>query len=171
MPTATNFFGGPTDEPVCKVVCWWDRNVRFAQDTKHDGAPFAGLAGQVFFFGIDEGHTIAPRGEIVAEWYDITGPLEANAQPLWRCVYKAEDLHRMKQKGPVGPAYTLFLDWPNYRPQVQRVLVRVRFNPANGGDPVFADWAQITLHADAPITRHETNFPIATGVPFTPAPH
>src|SRR5258707_10963214 len=59
------------ETPVTRVVCVWDTNLHSAPDVRHDGAPFVGLAGTVYFFGVDEGRTLAPTGELVAEWYDL----------------------------------------------------------------------------------------------------
>jgi hypothetical protein len=156
LPTAASFMGDDSASRVCRVVCMWDRNVRIGQDTQHDGASITGLAGTVYFFGVDDGPSLVPHGKFVAEWYDLNAPIDANTKPLHTQVYEADALSAMKRKSPVGPAYTLFLDWPNYRPDITRVLIKTRFYPANGRAPVFADPAQISLHTDVPMTRQET---------------
>lgn len=145
------------ETPVTKVVCVWDSNIHSAQDVAHNGAPFVGLAGTVYFFSVDEGRTLAPTGELVAEWYDLDAKGEATGKPLHRQVYDARALAAMKRNSPVGPAYTVFLDWPNYRPEVTRVMIHTHFTPANGRTPVYAPWSPITLHSSTPVTRHETN--------------
>jgi hypothetical protein len=172
LPTASSLVSFSSDEPVCRVVCMWERNVQVAQDVIHDGAYFGGLAGTIYFFPREDGPSLEPHGELVAEWYDLDLPIDANTKPLHRQVYEAKALSSMKRKSPVGPAYTVFLDWPNYRPEIKRVLVRVHFNPANGRVPIWANPAQINLHTDMRPTRRETNEQVllAPGTPVGPAP-
>src|SRR5579864_4141939 len=118
-------FGWTNDEPVCRIECLWDRGIRWGMNTKDNGKEFPGLFGQIYFFGVDPAHSIAPQGQLVAEWYDATKPIADDAKPLHTQVYEAGALQQMKQKGLVGPRYAMFLDWPNYRPEIKQVLLKV----------------------------------------------
>jgi len=45
----------------------------------------------------------------------------------------------------IGWGYTLFLPWPDYKPDVTRIQLRVRFEPAKGGLAMYANSEPMTL--------------------------
>jgi hypothetical protein len=159
------------DEPVRIMNCRWDSNVKVGYDVKHNGAPIVALAAQTHFFGSDAGHPITVHGKVVIEWFDITGPLADNPRPMRPCILEAAALQALQGKSFLGPAYTLVLHWPEYSPEVKRVLITTRFYPANGGDPIIAEPAQITLHGSTPVIGSHSSVPVvlAPGFGLPPA--
>jgi hypothetical protein len=136
------------EERVTKVLPLWDNHVRFALDPLHNGSPYPGLGGQVYFFGRDEKKSIFASGQVVVDLSDVSGPPGTPERPCGRCVYDPTSLARMQKKGIVGDGYILFIDWPGYSPDISRVKVQLSFVPAQGA-PIYADPTVISLHHDA----------------------
>ncbi len=156
--------GAPVEERPCRVLTYWDRTVRVALDTKGPpGTELPMLAGRVYFFGADSGHLLTPRGKLVVDWYDLSGPPNPHPPLLGECVYGADDLQKMKSENMVGIGYTIVAPWQDYRPEVSRIRVQVAFLPEKGGDPVYAEPAIVALECDQPrvtiTSRSQTIIP------------
>jgi hypothetical protein len=153
-------------EQVCKVVGFWDRKVHVARDSLNRGAELPCLAGRVYFFGADESHTFAARGQVLVDWYDISGPDGTQPRPLGRVVYDPDSLQQFKKKDFLGVGYTIILDWPSYTPNVNRVRVHLCFIPEKGA-PIYADPADVTLQTEqVQISRQQQTIP---AVDYQPA--
>lgn len=154
VTTSTSLFRPPwpmeeAHEPVTKVFALWDNRVRMALDPLHNGAPYPGLAGQLYLIGLNEACPIHAKGQVVVDLYDVTAANQP-ARPCGRCVIDPATLHALRKRGIVGDGYTLFVDWPDYRPEIAKVRVHLSFVPEHG-TAIFADPTVITLRGDGPI--------------------
>ena len=148
----------PPAQALTKVLPLWEGRVRFAQDTRDNGKPFPGLAGHLYLFGADEKFPVHMNGQLVVEMADVTAG-EDKARPCGQCQLDATALQKLRRKGILGDGYALFIDWPDYRPEIGRVRIRACFIPA-GGSPVYADPMTITVHPDYnQVTRTERMVP------------
>jgi hypothetical protein len=159
--------GEIADEPPCRLACSWDRNVRVTQNCVDGGSAVPGLAGRLYFFTQDQKHLTSAHGKVVAEWYDAAAPAGTNPQHF-RVEYAAADLQKMKREDWAGVGYTVFLPWPDYRPNITRVRLHVCFMPEKGGFPLYADPVDISLQGDSPISSHQTVVPVAPAAPVPP---
>ncbi len=163
--TAFSLPHGEAENPPCRVVCYWDRNVRLAFDSINHGTPVPGLAGRVYFLGEDK-LPITARGQITVEWYDPTATGEAANKPVAPpIVYRNEELQRMMKRDPLGVGYTLFLPWPDYRQNITRVRIHLCFVPEKGSFPLYADPTLVSLETDQPITSHQQVLPASGLLP------
>jgi hypothetical protein len=152
-----SFFGPPEPAP-CKLLSYWERSVCIARDCKHEGAPVPGLAGRIFFSGAD-GKPMAVHGKVAVDWYDMSGPADGPHPRLAGCVYDNAALQLLWKKDIIGWGYTLFAPWPDYRPEITRVRIDVRFIPEKG-DPLYGEPASVSLNSDVPFTTQHLTEPI-----------
>jgi hypothetical protein len=137
----------PAPEPVTKVYALWENRVRVALDPLNNGAPYPGLAAQVYFIGHDEAHPIHARGQLIFDLYDVTGAPEKPAEMVHRTVIDPDTLRKLRKRCYVGDGHVVFVDWPTYRPEITKVRVHLSFVPENG-TPIYADPTVISLHGD-----------------------
>jgi hypothetical protein len=137
----------PPPEPVTRIYAIWDNRVRMALDPLHNGAPYPGLAAQVYFIGNDEARPIYARGQLVFDLYDASGAPEKPAEMVHRTVIDPETLVRLRKRGVIGDGHVVFVDWPTYRPEITKVRVHLAFVPESG-TPIYADPTVISLHGD-----------------------
>jgi hypothetical protein len=161
---------GPAEEPPCKVIGFWDREVKAVMDTKNGGREEPVLRGRVYFYGLDANgqwcpHPQPAQGTLVVDWYDVSKP--SSAPPLLgKCVYDPQTLQKFLRKDIVGMGYTIVAPWPGYRPEHCRVKIHVYLVGAKG-DPLYAEPVVVSLNGDAPLMGSELSVPItvATDVP------
>ena len=170
----------PEDERPCWITGYWDRNVRIALNTKSKGfrpEEMPVLAGRVYFFGADPKTPLTPRGTLVVDFYDVSGPSDGEPPLLGRTVYGNADLQKMRSVNLLGMGYTILADWQTYDPKYTRVKVQVTFLPEKGGEPVFADPAVVSLQRTRVERSSGMRLPGlesapqgAPQIPFTPPP-
>jgi hypothetical protein len=140
--------GDASDDRACRILTYWDRQIRLAAVTNNQAMtapPY--LAGRMYFFS-KEYRLLTPRGRLIVDWYDMSGAPDAEQSLLGKCEFDADSLQKLKSVNLVGMGYTIWVPWPDYRPQYTRVKIQVTFMPASGGDPVFAEPYVMSLQAD-----------------------
>jgi hypothetical protein len=82
----------------------------------------------------------------VVDLYDPNRPEnDGSGVPLGQWRYDSVTLQRLLRKDMIGWGYTLFLPWPDYKPEVTRIQLRLRFEPAKGGMAMYANSEPMTL--------------------------
>lgn len=140
----------PPTGAVCKIVATWNHQVVYTPDPANAGAPTPGLAGRVYLFDQNISFPLAGDGTLVVDLYD--GRLDANGgKPVlleqWR--FDPATLARLLRKDTIGWGYTVFLPWGTYKPELNRVVLKLCYQPAQGS-PIYADSAVMTLQGDRP---------------------
>lgn len=159
--------------PVAQIEGAWRNHLDHLPDPAKGGAMSPGLAGQVFLF--DRALRFAPaNGSLTVEMFDESKPgfRNASAPRVGQWTFDRETLKGLKAVDETfGDSYTLFLPWPDYRPDISRVRLAVRYDP-DGGAPLFASAATITLDASGgQVWTGETTTAAPAGLPpAAPAP-
>ena len=150
-------FLGPKDPAptgtVCRIITTWAQQVAYTPDPAHGGAETAGLAGRLYLFGPEIGFPLVGDGTLTVDLYDAR-PEVNGGQPLmleqWR--FDRDTLKRLLKKDTIGWGYTLFLPWGTFKPEINRVLLKVRYDPAKG-TPLFSDPSALMLPKAAALGR------------------
>jgi hypothetical protein len=139
---------------IGQVACLWQNTVRFVPDPTRNGEPNAGIAGRLWLFDPDLTKPVEGDGSVAVFLYD-----ETRGEPvmLEAWVFDPQTLKRLQKKDPAGPGYTLFLPWEKYRPDITKIRLRVRYQPAKGA-PQFTEDA-ITLAPDNGVIRKMNDGP------------
>jgi hypothetical protein len=171
LPTGW-FHDSAADERPCRILGYWDRNIRVAFDTESktpgsQSSQVACLAGRVYFFGAHEGELITPRGKLHVAWFDMTGPPGTEPPLLGEVVYDPDSLQRMKSRNLIGMGYTIVAPWQGYTPNKSHIKVQVAFVPEKGGSPIYAEPALVSLQCDEPVVTSRGSW--MPGMP-TPLP-
>jgi hypothetical protein len=138
---------------VSEVNAIWEGHIRVTQDTVNGGRPLPGLAGRLYLFGPDLGHTKKGNGTVTVDLFDTSNP-QPGVRPrhLERWEFDQVSLGRLLKKDKIGWGYTLFLPWPAYRPDITHVRLNAFYTPANGA-PVYGEPASIALQNQANLTQ------------------
>jgi len=140
----------PWPQPAAQVIAMWCNQVTTTPDPTHNGEPVKGLAGRVYLFGPNIDCPVTGDGSLVVDLFtepvDHTPPAQP-AAPLEEWRFDRDTLHRLLRRDAVGWGYTLFLPWSTYRPDINHVYLKVRYEPRTGG-PLYAASARITLNRD-----------------------
>jgi hypothetical protein len=160
----------PPTKPICQVAAMWSNQVVTAPDPVHAGNPTPGLAGRVYLYDNPKGSPVSGEGTMVIDLYDMTKAAAGGAQtPLEEWRIDKDTLSRLENKDDLmGWGYTVFLPWSTYRPDLNMVQLRVRFEQVKGL-PIYADAAKITLNNDMPASTTATRT-ITPAAPVGPAP-
>jgi hypothetical protein len=134
--------GPPTGTP-CQVVVTWQHDVLYTPDPARGGISAPGLAGRLYLFGPEIDYPLAADGSVVVDLYDLTQNPSAPVI-LERWNIDKDTLKRLGKKDAIGWGYTLFLPWGSFRPDITRVLLKVRYD-ALKGTALYADGAPMTL--------------------------
>jgi hypothetical protein len=141
-----NFGEPPCTEPPCRVEVTWNRGIATAADSMHNGAPLPGVAGRVYLFNT-AGFPVVGDGSLVVGLFDdtprpgATGPVEIHEWTI-----DPATLKRLLRPDVVGWGYTIFLPWPENRPLLGRIQLKVRYNQANRA-PIFCESGPLTFEA------------------------
>ena len=138
--------GGETgSEAPCQVVATWNPGVVNTPDPVHDGEETPGLVGRIYLFGSEIGAPLMGEGSMVVSLYDDTaGPAGKGAHALEEWQMDRETLKRLQRRDAIGWGYTVFLPWATYKPEINRVHLKVRYLPLKGG-PLYAASSPMTL--------------------------
>jgi hypothetical protein len=138
----------PPPGDAFQVIATWQNHVLFAPDPTRAGEPSPGLAGRLYLFGKQIDFPLTGNGQLVVDLFD-----ESSGEPVlqeeWRI--DAATLDRLLRKDVLGWGYTLFLPWKNYRPEICKVRMRCRYEPAKGS-PLFCE-APVTLAVENGVIR------------------
>ncbi len=162
MDSFLNVVGEAHDSVPCQVVATWNPGVVKTPDPVHDGEPAPGLVGRIYLFGAEVGAPLVGDGSLVVDLYDDTaGPAGPGAPALERWEIDRDTLKRLQRRDAIGWGYTVFLPWATYKPEVNRVHLKVRYIPPKGV-PLYAASAPMTL--GEPELTKKTTVELARGV-------
>src|SRR5204863_4348378 len=120
----------------------WRKKIEYLPDPSRDGSMGPGLVGQMFLFTTTS--QFAPAdGRLVVEMFDET-TRAVQPQPkapvrLGRWCFEKDVLKRLVTVDErFGKCYALFLPWPDYRPDVTKVRLTVKYEPEHG-HPLYAE--------------------------------
>jgi hypothetical protein len=166
----------PTGTGVCRVAAMWSNQVVFTPDPVHGGNPVPGLAGRVYLYDNPKNPPISSEGMLVVDLFDMTKATpEVAPVPLEEWRIDKDTLSRLQIKDDLmGWGYTVFLPWSTYRPELNMVQLRIRFEPSKGM-PIYADATRITLNNDMPASTMTTRTitpaaPLGPVAPVLPPP-
>src|SRR5215207_6954404 len=167
MPGLLNDTPKPADD-VCQVVVTWKNYVMFTPDPTQGGQPTPGLAGRLYLFGSQIDFPRVGDGAVVVDLFDETA-VARGGQPVrleeWRI--DRDTLRRLLRKDAIGHGYTLFLPWATYKPEIERVLLKLRYEPVKG-HPLYAEAMPLALNEDwlpPPVANTQRIVPGAPGTP------
>jgi hypothetical protein len=153
--------GPPKGGRPCTVVTAWLNRVQYTPDVVHEGVPTPGLVCRMYLFDEAETYPLVGDGAVMITLFDDThGPA---AGPLEQWYIDPVTLRKFLKKDTVGQGYTLFLPWKSCRPEVVKVHLTCKYEPA-AGSPLFAEAQPLTLeHAPPPA-----GVPVAARQPAAP---
>jgi hypothetical protein len=159
-------FIAPKDAPptgkACQVVATWNKEVLFAPDPANGGIAKPGVTGRLYLFGPQIDYPLAANGSLIVDLFTIDPPVadttgsnaalpppaaNGTAQPRlleeWRI--DKDTLQKLLHKDTIGWGYTLFLPWGSYHPDITQVRLKIRYDPAEGGLPLYTESGPLTL--------------------------
>jgi hypothetical protein len=140
----------PGPQPAAQVIAMWCNQVATTPDPAHNGEPVKGLAGRVYLFGPNIDCPVTGDGSLVIDLFVAPidhGPPAQPPAPLEEWRFDRDTLHRLLRRDAVGWGYTVFLPWSTYRPDINQVYLKVRYDPRTGA-PLYGAIARITLNRD-----------------------
>jgi hypothetical protein len=158
------FGAAPTQTSLArKVLVAWNNQIVTTPDPVNGNRETPGLAGRLYVFGDDEGHPLVAPGAVAVcvravDREGKTGP----ALATWS--FDSVSLQRLGRKDAIGHGYTLFLPWLEYKPEIVRVQLDVRYLP-DGGQPLFAPTTTMSLHQDGTPMMNTSQLVPAANVP------
>jgi hypothetical protein len=155
---------GPTAGVPCQVVATWQPQVYTTHDPAHNGADTPTLVGRVYLFGPEIKYSMAAEGALVVDLYDGTAAAVPGAAPLEEFRYDSVTLSKLLRRDAIGWGYTVPFMWSTFRPDVTRVQMKVRFEPAKG-TPLYAENAAMAidypgLASPAPVVSQSAKPPV-----------
>jgi hypothetical protein len=146
---STESFLATKDEPprgaVCIVTGIWNNEVAFVPDPTHNGQMTPGLVGRVYLFGPSMDFPQAAEGDLVVDLYDETHePMGGQTLPLEVWHIDKETLQRLLRRDRIGWGYTVFLPWGTYKPTINHIGLKTRFEPVCGTK--LYDESSLSLH-------------------------
>ncbi len=119
--------------PQGRLATAWQNKVTYAPDVTRGGAVFPGMVARVYLFGPDVAVPYIGDGTLSFLIYDATkrGP---NTEPRLTDIVQFDPatLKQFAKTDFVGPGYTIFCPWFNYRPDVTHVFINVEYTSASG---------------------------------------
>lgn len=151
--TTQSWFCEPSAPAVSEVNAIWEGRLLVTQDTVNGGRPLPGLAGRLYLFAMDQGTPLKCNGTVRVDVYDTTHCQPGAAPPIvGRFEFDQVSLAKLLRKDKIGWGYTLFLPWPDYRPEIAHVRLNVCYMPVNGS-PLYAEPASIALNNQANLVQ------------------
>lgn len=110
------------------VVAAWRNKVSYAPDPSRGGAEMPGLVGRVWLLGSDGKHSQIGDGGLSIRLYDATP--RGDAEPVLTDIVDidANTLRKFVTNDFVGPGYTVFFPWFNYRPEVSQAYIVLEYH-------------------------------------------
>lgn len=115
------------------VRCGWQNTVTYGPDTSRGGAVVPGLIGRVYLFDHEVKYTYVGDGCLSIRLYDATP--RGNADPVLTDVVDIdpETLRKLVTTDFMGPGYTVFFPWFNYKPEVTHAYIAIEYiSPTRG---------------------------------------
>jgi hypothetical protein len=139
----------PTGTPI-QAAAMWQTFVLFSPDPAREGAMTPGLAGRLYLYGSQSDVPIVAPGKVQVRLYPDLPDGKKVDTPLEVWELDPDTLKGKLQHDIVGWGYSLLLPWGTYRPDLTHVRMTVRFEPAKGGPPLFAQETRLSLHGEGP---------------------
>ncbi len=141
------------------VWCLWDARVHETQDVVNGGRSLPGLAGRLYvcdpdFKPMDKSFLEKGDAKLNVELFDISNATPG-AEPVRLGGWQLDGptlVKFLRKDDKVGWGYTLFMPWPDYRPDIKRVEITVCFTPAHGS-PMYASPTPMSLRNEISSTR------------------
>ena len=154
LPTTESILH-PNREVACQIVTTWQPEVIFTPDPARGGMSAAGIGGRLYLFGSEIGKPLKGKGTLVVDLYDVSGNKGPDPIHLEQWQIDAVTLARLGKLDPIGFGYTLFLPWGTCSEEVNRVQLKVKYQPATGY-PLYTDSGPITMtHPDSAEAKSE----------------
>lgn len=157
------FFTADARNPVVRVLTLWEP----AEGVGLDRLPSRGFAGQILFFTAGSAQPVLVRGKVRVYLFDDQGAVAEQARPLHQFDFLPDAWATHATKTTLGPAYNVFIPYVRPGCTQARCSLRVRFEPAEAGSPVYSDMVHVFLpgpeaagHSAAePATRTSGSLP------------
>jgi hypothetical protein len=136
----------PPKGNVTQINVAWHNQVVFAPDQVNGGRVSPGLVGRLYLFGPNMGYPLAGDGAVVVDLLD-PAQVGKDGEPkmLERWVIQKEHLPLYARQDCIGWGYTLLLPWGTYRPDLTRVVLKVRYDPLKGPS-IYTPPSTVTLN-------------------------
>ena len=143
----TNKDATPGPGKPSQMAVAWINKVQYAPDVVHDGAPTPGLVGRLYLFDEEVKFPVIGDGAVTVTLYDDTkGPA---TQPLEQWYIDPVALKKFLKKDTVGWGYTVFLPWGSCKPDVTKVHLMCKYDPASG-PPITGPVSPLALEHEKP---------------------
>ncbi len=143
LPT-TDSLTSFTHEPPCQIVTTWQPDVIQTQDSVNNGRPLLGLGGRLYIFGKEIGKPLKTKGTVVVDLYDLSKTQSEEPVHLEQWTMDATVLTQLGRNDPLGFGYTMFLPWSTCRPEVNQILLKVKFQPKHGY-PLYTECGPMSI--------------------------
>lgn len=154
LPTTESILH-PNREVACQIVTTWQPEVIFTPDPARGGMSAAGIGGRLYLFGSEIGKPLKGKGSLVVDLYDVSGNKGPDPIHLEQWQIDAATLARLGKLDPIGFGYTLYLPWGTCSEEVNRVQLKVKYQPTTGY-PLYTDSGPITMtHPDSAEAKSE----------------
>lgn len=154
LPTAESILH-PNREVACQIVTTWQPEVIFTPDPANGGRSTPGIGGRLYLFGSEIGKPLKGKGSLVVDLYDVSGNKGPDPIHLEQWQIDPATLSRLGKLDPIGFGYTLYLPWGTCSEEVNRVQLKVKYQPVQGY-PLYTDSGPITMtHPDSPEAKTE----------------
>ena len=137
--------GPPAPGTPAQVIATWQPEVYFAPDPAHNGDESPTLVGRVYLFGPEIKYPMAGDGSLVVDMYEGAVQPGSNVSPLEEWRFDPTTFHNLLKRDAIGWGYSVPLSWGTYRPDITRVQLRVRYDPAKG-TPLYAQSSSMALN-------------------------
>lgn len=142
-------FGGPKSDivhataanPIMETMTLWEAG----EGRGIDNLPTRGFAGQVLFFTYKDPSPAMVTGNVTVYVFDNLGSDEDQSRPLWQHTFTPEQWNALSVQTNLGTAYQLFVPYTRKGQHEAHCSVRIKFEPADGGPPVYSKMTNVKL--------------------------
>jgi hypothetical protein len=124
---------------VCQLTAIWNHEIVYAPDPTHGGQVIPGLTGRLYLFGKELKYPLVEEGRITVGLFDETPLAQGKpAVPLEEWRFDKDGMKQLLRHDTIGWGYTLVLPWGTYRPDIQQIRLKLRYDSAKTL-PLFAE--------------------------------
>jgi hypothetical protein len=150
-------FGGSKHEvvhatranPVMETITLWEPG----EGRGLDNLPARGFAGQVLFFTYKHPTPARVDGNVTIYVFDNQGENEEQSRPLFQHTFSSEEWNALSLQTNLGTAYQLFVPYTRKGTHTAHCSLRIKFEPADGGPPVYSKMANVALEGEKKRTE------------------
>jgi hypothetical protein len=135
---------GESAPAISVTTFWYEQIYEVADAAKGKSVP--GIAGRVWLASENTKAVVEANGCFFVEMYNTSAQTPVKLAE-WR--FDAATLKSLKRTDIVGPGYTLFLPWDDYRAEITQVELRVLYMPEDGSRPRRAEPQILRLRTKA----------------------